>query len=317
MQLTGNIHFVYDATGLCKTSPGNTRLMLADKNGNGIIEVTNNPATCEIIQENHYYPFGLNHEGPWLMNDAARDNLYQYNGKEWNVDFGLGLYDFGNRWQDPALGRFTAVDRFAEKYAFQSAYVMAANDPVKFVDVNGDSVKIGEIIYSPGMEISENYDAFTNNTIDALNFIFKNGGKKHIGKLVASERVYNIKESSELGTNTFEPISDYGGEIKFNALEAAEYSNGKIITAVTILAHEIDHAFKNEILVTKSKKSGNLEKLVNFQYPIESKAKIKEETRAMKGLERKIATILNQHIRSSYDENPIDRFITSGPLKKL
>ena len=74
------------------------------------------------------------------MNDAARENLDQYNGKEWNTDFGLGLYDFGNRWHDPALGRFTTVDRFAEKYAFQSPYVMAANDPMKFVDVNGDSI---------------------------------------------------------------------------------------------------------------------------------------------------------------------------------
>jgi RHS repeat-associated protein len=120
MQHPRHIHFTNDATGLCKTSPGNTRVIptfgkgqvFADKNGNGIIEVTNDPATCEILQENHYYPFGLNHEGPWLMNDAARDNLYQYNGKEWNVDFGLGLYDFGNRWHDPTLGRFTTVDRF-------------------------------------------------------------------------------------------------------------------------------------------------------------------------------------------------------------
>lgn len=46
MQLTGHIHFVYDATGVYGTSPGNTRVMFADKNGNGIIEVTNNPATC-------------------------------------------------------------------------------------------------------------------------------------------------------------------------------------------------------------------------------------------------------------------------------
>jgi len=70
---------------------GNARISFTDLNANGVVNVTNNPATNEILQENHYYPFGLNTEGPW-MNDAALDNKYQYNGKEWNDDFGLNMY---------------------------------------------------------------------------------------------------------------------------------------------------------------------------------------------------------------------------------
>ena len=66
---------------------GNTRLTFTDKNGNGVVDVTNT-ASNEILQENHFYPFGLDMAGPW-MNDAAQDNLYKYNDKELNDNFGL------------------------------------------------------------------------------------------------------------------------------------------------------------------------------------------------------------------------------------
>jgi len=86
---------------------GNTRMMFADKNANGIVETPG-----EITQENHYYPFGLGYEGPWLMNDAvARDNKYQYNGKEWNDDWGLKWNDYGARWYDAAIGRWDTEQR--------------------------------------------------------------------------------------------------------------------------------------------------------------------------------------------------------------
>ncbi len=61
--------------------------------------------TNEILQENHYYPFGQALNGPW-MNYTAPDNLYQYNGKELQPDHGLGWYDYGARMYMPELGRW-------------------------------------------------------------------------------------------------------------------------------------------------------------------------------------------------------------------
>ncbi|MBK8653366.1 MAG: RHS repeat-associated core domain-containing protein [Haliscomenobacter sp.] len=116
---------------------GNTRLLFADKDGDGMVEVTSNAATNEIIQENHYYPFGLSYGGSHWMNDAARDNGYKYNGKELNEDWGLGWYDYGARWYMPDLGRWGAVDPLATTYSSWSSYHYAMNNPIRFTDVLG------------------------------------------------------------------------------------------------------------------------------------------------------------------------------------
>ena len=41
---------------------------------------------------------------------------------------------------DPAVGRFFTQDRFAEKYYPMTPYQYAANNPLLYVDVNGDSL---------------------------------------------------------------------------------------------------------------------------------------------------------------------------------
>jgi RHS repeat-associated protein len=91
--------------------------------------------STEIKQVNHYYAFGLNMEGNW--NAAGGTNKYQYNGKEWNDDFGLGLNDYGARFYDAAIGRFTAADPLSIMFAPMSPYQYARNSPINFVDPTG------------------------------------------------------------------------------------------------------------------------------------------------------------------------------------
>ncbi|GAB5553086.1 MAG: hypothetical protein Sapg2KO_26770 [Saprospiraceae bacterium] len=57
---------------------------IPDKDGDGIVEATDDPETNEILSETHYYPFGMNMEGPWMQN-AGRENPYLYNGKGLNA----------------------------------------------------------------------------------------------------------------------------------------------------------------------------------------------------------------------------------------
>ena len=77
-------------------------------------------------------------------------NKYRYNGKELqNQEFsdgsGLEEYDYGARFQDPQLGRFFNQDRFCEKLYSLSPYQFAANDPLLFVDNNGDSLIVADL----------------------------------------------------------------------------------------------------------------------------------------------------------------------------
>lgn len=86
----------------------------------------------------NYYPFGLSFNS--YSRENALNNQYQYNGKEQQDELSLGWLDYGQRMYMPDIGKFFTQDRFAEKYRPISLYQYAANNPMRFVDVNGDSI---------------------------------------------------------------------------------------------------------------------------------------------------------------------------------
>ena len=132
---------------------GNTRLVFSDFNQNGIVDLEeDDPATplneLEITQESHYYPFGMNHLGPWYET-VAPENKYLYNGKELNGDYEINLMDYGARWYDGAIGRWTAVDPLAEAYYSWTPYQYVLGNPIKYFDPDGTSThtdSLGNII---------------------------------------------------------------------------------------------------------------------------------------------------------------------------
>jgi RHS repeat-associated protein len=89
----------------------------------------------ETLQSNHYYPFGMRFNQSAAY--ASTENRYLYNGKELQEDLGLDWYDYGARFYDPAIGRFSTVDPFAEDYSFQTPYAYAANNPITYIDLFG------------------------------------------------------------------------------------------------------------------------------------------------------------------------------------
>jgi len=96
-----------------------------------------------VQQEDSYYPFGMTQNGLSHSNLASEEkNKYLYNGKELQTDHNLDWHDYGARFYDAQLGRFHTLDRFAEKFSYQSPYLYAGNNPVKYIDVNGDSLFI-------------------------------------------------------------------------------------------------------------------------------------------------------------------------------
>jgi RHS repeat-associated protein len=134
----------YDYEYVLRDHLGNARVTFSDANTDGVV------TSADIKQTNHYYPFGLNMEGPW--NGAKGDNKYQYNEKELNDDYGLNWNDYGARFYDAAIGRFPTIDILAEIYNFQSPYAYAANNPINFIDFMGMGPQKEDPNYDPSKD---------------------------------------------------------------------------------------------------------------------------------------------------------------------
>ncbi|AUC13629.1 hypothetical protein BTO06_00040 [Tenacibaculum sp. SZ-18] len=143
---TGKFDYIYQY----KDHLGNIRLTYSDTDNNG------NVNQSEIIEESNYYPFGLEHKGYNDAINSSENNSYTYNGKELEEELEKNTLAYGWRDYDPAVGRFNKIDRFAEKYYNMSTYSYAGNNPVLFVDIQGDSIGLGKDIFLKFMTMVEN-----------------------------------------------------------------------------------------------------------------------------------------------------------------
>src|SRR5690554_3926272 len=138
---TTEYHYVYNYT---------------DHLGNIRLSYGRDPVTGEIaiLKENHYYPFGLEHQGYVgthktigigigklslipvrnYLDDSYR---YTFGGKEEQPELGLNWMDFHARNYMPDIVRTMTMDPLADKFVTLSPYSFLNNSPLRYTDPTG------------------------------------------------------------------------------------------------------------------------------------------------------------------------------------
>ena len=96
-----------------------------------------------LLEETHYYPFGLTMAGISSKAAGKLENKKKYNGIEFNNDLDLNLYEAFYRDLDPQTGRFLQIDPKVDGQESESPYSSMANDPILKSDPLGDEAEEG------------------------------------------------------------------------------------------------------------------------------------------------------------------------------
>jgi RHS repeat-associated protein len=125
--INGNPRIEYEL----KDHLGSVRMVVCDANHDGM---------AEILQENHYYPFGAEMGGKTQF-AGAYSNPNQFTSQELIDRNLLDWYDFGARLYDPLIGRWHSVDPLAGKHFDYTGYAYVYNNPLILIDPLGlDSI---------------------------------------------------------------------------------------------------------------------------------------------------------------------------------
>jgi RHS repeat-associated protein len=140
-------------------------------------------ALLKVRQVNSYYAFGMNiKELSKNSTNRVHPNEYLYNGKMMQDEQGLNWLDYGARMYDAVLGRWHVSDAFAEQAYSLSPYRYGLNNPISFIDPDGNL---------------ESTHTDENGNVIAVYNDGDNGVYKHKGKGEEAKKEVDTKYSKE------------------------------------------------------------------------------------------------------------------------
>jgi RHS repeat-associated protein len=174
-----------------------------------------------IVQEDSYYPYGMNMAGLSHCSSEDLPNKYLYNGKELQDDFGLGWYDYGARFYDAQIGRWHTVDPLAEKYPALSPYIYAANNPIIYIDPDGKDILLAAgLTTKQKLQIVGNLQKLTS---DKLAYSTQKDGTSII-KIVSLGTASTGKDLNT-GTNLIRTLNKKGPDVKTTTIDITTGGN--------------------------------------------------------------------------------------------
>ncbi|MDR2039444.1 MAG: hypothetical protein LBQ60_16095 [Bacteroidales bacterium] len=88
-----------------------------------------------VLEENHYYPFGMLMDMSYMPLAVNERNFYKYNSKELQPELNWNVLDFGARMLDGP--RWMAPDPLSEMFYDWSPFNYALCNPLKYIDPDG------------------------------------------------------------------------------------------------------------------------------------------------------------------------------------
>jgi RHS repeat-associated protein len=172
-----------------------------------------------IIEENHYYAFGLRIAGISARklsdpNEGRTANNYLYQGEFAELDDDMGWTDFMLRSYDQQIGRFVQADPFDQ---FASGYVGMGNDPVNLIDPSGGIAcpgtsalaiffeNVGQFISNAASTVS-NLSPWISGSAQLLNTGMMIGNMKVDFQLTQRSLVSNL--TTQVGMSAANPCDD-------------------------------------------------------------------------------------------------------------
>jgi RHS repeat-associated protein len=166
-------------------------------------------------------------------------NRYLFNGKEKQTVRNLNYFDYGARMLDVDIARWFTQDPLAEKFYSWSSYNYCANNPLKYIDPNGEDI----VLYGSGQYIL--------NVLQELIRLYQNSkeGASQIQQAVQSDRtlvIYDPHYESHHGSlHDTDNYSTLGFDLD-KANGTYDAANGNVeFNAQTILGHEMAHFNSN------------------------------------------------------------------------
>ncbi|MBN8781584.1 MAG: hypothetical protein ABS85_04495 [Sphingobacteriales bacterium SCN 48-20] len=128
-------------TGFTKDHFSDLQNLAATKNGYLYVYVSNESPVnvffdnlqllhmrSAVLEETHYYPFGLTMAGISYKSAGELKNRFKYNGIAYNDDLGINIYEALYRNLDPQIGRFHQVDLVTTYY--ETPFASMQNNPI-------------------------------------------------------------------------------------------------------------------------------------------------------------------------------------------